>query len=169
MSEFKNHEEFENMNQEKQNELISTAMNVEKQKDFYEKLRAKIKKYIEKHPDSKYINYLVVAPDFFHLLCKLLADSRVPLKNKLYIAGAILYFTSPLDLVTDILPGGIVDDVIIAVNVIKSLLDSVDKEVITEHWVGEGDVIDQLRQLLDLADSVVGKDVITKIKDFFIK
>ena len=169
MSEFKNHEEFENMNQEKQNELISTAMNVEKQKDFYEKLRAKIKKYIEKHPDSKYINYLVVAPDFFHLLCKLLADSRVPLKNKLYIAGAILYFTSPLDLVTDILPGGIVDDVIIAVNVIKSLLDSVDEEVITEHWVGEGNVIDQLRQLLDLADSVVGKGVLRKIKDFFIK
>ena len=154
----------------KQQEFISKATDEKTQKDFYKKIRSKVQKYIEKHPNSKYINYLVAAPDFFHLLCKLLADSRVPLKNKLYIAATILYFTSPLDLITDIIPGlGFTDDVIIAVNVIKSLLDSVDEEVITEHWVGEGDVISQLRQLLDLADSVIGQGMLAKIKALFTK
>lgn len=170
MSEQKKFAELENMNEKKQQEFVATAMDEQKQKDFYEKMRSKLQKHIEKHPDSKYINYLVAAPDFFHLLCKLLADNRVPLKNKLYIAAAVLYFTSPLDLITDAFPGiGFADDVIIAVNVIKSLLDSVDEEVINEHWVGEGDVISQLRQLLDLADSVIGQGWLKKIKELFTK
>lgn len=170
MSEQKNFSGLEDLNEEKQHEFVSKAMDEKTQKDFYEKLRSKVQKYIEEHPNSKYINYLVAAPDFFHLMCKLLADSRVPLKNKLYIAAAILYFTSPIDIITDFVPGlGLADDVIIAVTVIKSLLDSVDETVITEHWVGEGNVIDQLRQLLDLADSVVGKGIIGKIKGLFSK
>lgn len=170
MSEQKSFSELEHLNEEKQHEFVSKAMDEKTQKDFYEKLRSKVQKYIEEHPNSKYINYLVAAPDFFHLMCKLLADSRVPLKNKLYIAAAILYFTSPIDIITDFVPGlGFADDVIIAVTVIKSLLDSVDETVITEHWVGEGNVIDKLRQLLDLADSVVGKGIIGKIKGLFNK
>lgn len=170
MSEQKKFNEFENMDEEKQKEFLSKAMDKKAQKDFYERLRSKVKKHIEEHPNSKYINYLVAAPDFFHLLCKLLGDSRVPIKNKLYIAGAILYFTSPVDIITDMIPGiGLADDVIIAVNVINSLLDSVDKEVINEHWVGEDDIFDQLKQLLDIADSVVGKNVFGKIKALFAK
>ena len=158
MSEQKRFAELENMNEKKQQEFVATAMDEQKQKDFYEKMRSKLQKHIEKHPDSKYINYLVAAPDFFYLLCKLLADNRVPLKNKLYIAAAVLYFTSPLDLITDAFPGiGFADDVIIAVNVIN------------EHWVGEGDVISQLRQLLDLADSVIGQGWLKKIKELFTK
>lgn len=170
MSEENKFIDLENLDEEKKQEFINKAMDEKTQKDFYEKLRVKVQEYIEEHPRSKYINYLVAAPDFFHLLCKLLADNRVPLKNKLYIAAAILYFVSPLDLISDLIPGiGITDDVFIAVTVIKSLLDSVDEEVINEHWVGEGSVIDQLRQLIELADSVVGKGVISKIKDFFKK
>lgn len=165
MSEEKNFSEFENMNEDEQKELISKAMDEKTQKDFYEKLRIKVHKYIEEHPNSKYINYLVAAPDFFHLLCKLLADNRVPLKNKLYIAAAILYFVSPIDFISDLIPGiGLADDVYIAVNVIHSLLNSVDEAVIKELWVGEGNVIEQLKQLLDLADSTIGKGALKKIK-----
>lgn len=138
-----------------------------KQEDFYQKLRKKIQKYVEEHPNSKYINYIAAAPDFFHLLCKLLADKRVPAKNKVYIGGAILYFLSPIDIITDAIPGiGIADDVVIAVNVIKSLLESVDEDVIKEHWAGDGDIIALLEQLLDMADIIFGKGVLKKIKSW---
>ena len=159
---------FDNMNEEEQYKFVYEAMDQEKQADFYQKLRTKIQKYIERHPNSKYMNYLIAAPDFFHLMCKLLADSRVPIKNKLYIAGAILYFTSPIDLITDMIPGiGFTDDVTLAVVVIKSLLDSVDEEVIMEHWAGDGDVIEQLEKLLGMADHILQKGVFGKIKKLF--
>ena len=165
-----NFNNVENLDAEKQQEILSKAMDEKMQQDFYEKIRLKIKKYIEKHPNSKYINYLAAAPDFFHLMCKLLIDERVPLKNKLYIAAAILYFVSPLDILTDLIPGiGLADDVLIAINVINSLLHSVDEEVIKEHWVGEGNIIELLKQLLDMADSVVGKGIFDKIKGLFSK
>ncbi len=161
---------LEKISEEEQKKLLNEAMDEEKQRDFYKRLRSKVNNYTKKHPNSKFISYLVAAPDFFHLLCKLIIDNRVPLKNKLYIAATILYFTSPLDLISDLIPGiGITDDVIIAVSVIKSLLDSVDDEVIKELWAGDGDVIDQLQELLSLADSVVGKGLIGKIKAFLSK
>ena len=163
-------EQFETMSEEEQNEFIKKAMDEEIQKSFYKKMRKKIDNYIKKHPKSKYINYLVAAPDFFYLLCKLLTDNRVPMINKAQIAAAILYFVSPLDILNDLIPGiGLVDDILIAVKVLKSLLDSVEEEVLKENWPGDGDVILQIKQLLELGDSVVGKNIWGKIKDFFKK
>lgn len=170
MSEEYKFSDFDNIDEEQQYKILSSAMDEEKQNDFYKKLRSKIQGFIEKHPNSKYINYLVAAPDLFHLLCRLLADGRVPLKNKLYIAATILYFISPIDIIPDAIPGlGVVDDVIIAVNVINLLLKSVDKEVILEHWAGEADVFEQIQLLLDMADTVIGKKILSKIKKFFAR
>ncbi len=42
----------------------------EEQQDFYKKLREKIQNYLNKH-NSKYTEYLLLAPDLFHLLVKL--------------------------------------------------------------------------------------------------
>ena len=138
------------------------------QRDFYIKLRRKVKSYVEKHPNSKYINYLVAAPDFFHLLCKLVIDPRVPIEKKGLVMGAIVYFVSPIDIISDLIPGvGIIDDVIIAVNVVNSLISSVGTEVIEEHWAGDENVWQLIRKLLAFADSVVGYRVIEKIKTWF--
>ena len=46
----------------------------EKQRDFYIKLREKINSYLAKH-QSKYADYLLLAPDLFHLLVKLSIDN----------------------------------------------------------------------------------------------
>lgn len=164
-------DKFENGNDEQQAKMIQDAMDEQKQATFYIKLRKKVQEYIDEHPNSKYINYLVAAPDLFHLLCKLLSDSRVPVRNKAMIAGAILYFISPIDIICDLLiPGlGFTDDVTLAVMVIKSLLDSVDEEVIMEHWAGDGDVIELLRKILSMADSILGKKVFSKVKNLFFK
>ena len=163
-----NYTKIDEMTEEEQQKLLGKAMDEETQKNFYTKMRKKIDDYIKKHPNSKYINYLVAAPDFFYLLCKLLGDSRTPLKNKVYIAAAITYFVSPIDILSDLIPGvGLVDDVIIVVNILNSLINSVDESVLRENWPGSGDVMDQIKQLLDMADTVVGKNIWGKIKKFF--
>lgn len=163
-------ETLENTDEEQQYKIIEEAMDKEKQAGFYKKMRKKIQDYVDTHPNSKFVNYLVAAPDFFHLLCALLSDSRVPVKNKAYIAGAILYFISPLDVITDAIPGiGFVDDVWIGVTVVKSLLNSVDHNVIIEHWAGDGDVIEKMEQLLELADKIVGSGKLGKAKNVFKK
>lgn len=150
------------MDEERQNKIINEAMDEQKQANFYRKMRSKIQKYVDSHPNSKYINYLVAAPDFFDMMCELLADSRVPIKNKAYIAAAVLYFVSPIDIITDFLPVGFADDVCIAIFVIKSLLNSVDESIVKEHWAGDGDVIEKLEQLLNLADTVFEKGILKK-------
>ena len=148
-------------------EILSQAMDEQKQQDFYRKLRSKMSSFIEKHPNSKYLNYVVAAPDFFYLLCKLTGDKRVPMKNKAVAAGAILYFISPIDIISDALPGiGIVDDVILAINVVNGIINSVGVEVVEELWPGEKNVMEQIKTLLDFADSVVGKGMISKIMNY---
>ena len=63
----------------------------------------------------------------------MMQDSRVPVKNKIYIGAAISYFVSPVDIILDLFPViGIADDVALANWVLKSLLDSVDEKVIIE-------------------------------------
>ena len=150
--------------------LIKKASDEKKQRDFYEKLREKVHKYVEEHPGSKYTEYLLLVPDFFHLLCKLLADSRVPFKNKALIAAAITYFISPLDIITDLIPGiGLIDDVYLTTYVLKSLLDSVGEEVIIELWAGDGDVLSLIKQVFDFADEFAGKGILKKILKFIKK
>lgn len=158
---------FESMSDEKKQQLITKAMDEKKQKDFYQKLRTRINNYIKEHPHSKYINYLIAAPDLFHLMCKLLADNRVPFGNKVLVAAAIVYFISPLDLISDLVPGvGLMDDIAIVVYVLNKLLKSVDKKVVDELWAGDGDLIEFLEQFLTFSDSAVGNKILQKIAKF---
>ena len=155
---------------DKKEKLIESASNEKTQRDFYEKLRKKVHDYVDEHPGSKYTEYLLLVPDFFHLLCKLLGDSRVPFKNKALIAAAITYFVSPLDIITDMIPGiGLIDDVYLTTYVLNSLLKSVDEAIIIELWAGDGDVLSLIKQVFDFADEFAGKGIITKILDFIKK
>lgn len=152
---------------EKCEKIIEKASDEKKQQDFYKKLRKKVHNYVEEHPNSKYTEYLLLVPDFFHLLCRLLADSRVPFKNKALIAAAITYFISPLDIIIDLIPGiGLIDDVYLTTYVLKSLLDSVGEEVIIELWAGDGDVLALIKQVFDFAEEYAGKGVLNKILKF---
>ena len=162
--------DLETMSEDEKNKLIAEAMDEEKQQNFYRKLRKKLNLFITEHPNHKYINYLIAAPDFFYLLCAMLNDKRIPVKNKAYLAAGVLYFISPIDIVADVVPGiGIVDDVVIAVTIVKSLLDSVGEDVVIELWPGDGDVIEQIRNLLEMADMLFGKGLLGKLKAWLKK
>ena len=81
-------------------------------------------------------------PHFLILLKRLVGDPRVPRKSKLILGGTILYLVSPIDVIPDFVPGlGQLDDVVIALLALHSILNRVDDEVVIEHWPGRENVI----------------------------
>ena len=71
--------------------------------DFYQKLRKDVKHWVSKNvdKDSKWSEYILIAPDIFHLLCKLSVEKNVPASKKIKLVGAIAYFISPIDLMPE--------------------------------------------------------------------
>ncbi|HUP00117.1 MAG TPA: YkvA family protein [Gemmatimonadota bacterium] len=86
-------------------------------------------------------------PHFLLLLRRLASDPRVPRRSKLIMAGTVLYLVSPLDIVPDFVPGlGQLDDIVIVLLALHSILNRVDESVILEHWPGEVGMIQAVRQ-----------------------
>lgn len=86
-------------------------------------------------------------PNFVILLRRLLGDPRVPLRSKIIVAGTVAYLVSPIDLVPDFVPGfGQLDDVVVAILALHSILNRVDEDVVLEHWNGDEALILLLRR-----------------------
>lgn len=141
----------------------------EDHRDFYHSLRERTRQWInDKGIDHKYADYLLATPDIFHLLSKLSLDPRVSLKNKGKLAGAIVYFISPIDVIPEALlgPVGYIDDLGLAAYVIREIFDDAGHEVVAEHWAGEQQILDLVRDLLDLADRKIGSGAWQKILSY---
>jgi len=136
--------------------------------DFYQQLRVKIHKWAESKAgkSNKWTEYILIAPDFFHLLCKLALDPEVPGKEKAKLAGAIAYFISPIDLIPEALlgPVGYVDDVALSAYVLNSIVNNTSPEVVQKHWAGESDVLEVIKRVLAVADQMVGSGLWKKVK-----
>ena len=117
----------------------------------------------------QFAKYLLAAPDLFHLLCKLALDKEVPVGEKAKLAGAIAYFISPLDLIPEALVGplGYIDDVAVAAWVLHGLVNKTNPEIVRRHWAGDGDVLDLVQQILQVANEMVGSGLWAKIRKGF--
>ncbi len=105
----------------------------------------------------------------FHLLCKLSLDENVSGSDKAKLAGAILYFVSPVDFLPEGIlgPAGYADDIAIAAYVLNSVVNHTDPEVVRKHWAGDEDVLKVIKQILDVADKMVGGGLMKKIRRKF--
>jgi len=141
--------------------------------DFYQKLRKKIREWLksDEGKTSKFAEYLMFAPDLFHLLCKLSIDKDVPAIEKAKLVGAIAYFVSPVDVMSEALIGplGYCDDIALAAYVLNSLINNTDEEIIRKHWVGDADVLNLIQQILSIADAMIGSGLWENLKKNFDK
>ena len=136
--------------------------------DYYQRLRAQVRVWAgtDKGRSHRWTEYLLFAPDLFHLLWKLSADPDVPGKDKIKLAAAIAYFISPIDLIPEAIVGpiGYLDDIVLAAHVLNGIVNHTDPEVLRRHWCGDDDVLDVIRRILATADNMVGSGVWKKLK-----
>src|SRR5262245_66281914 len=85
-------------------------------------------------------NGLTLIPNLLKLLIRLFKDSRVPVTEKVFVIGAIVYFLSPLDLLPDMIPFlGQVDDLYLIPLTILPLFNRQTYSVLRENLSGRGD------------------------------
>jgi uncharacterized membrane protein YkvA (DUF1232 family) len=139
--------------------------------DFYKKIRKDVKSWVNDNLDkeNKWVDYILAAPDLFHLLCKLTADSDIPSNKKLKLVAGIAYFISPIDLLPEAFLGpiGYLDDIAVAAFILNDLLNEVDPQIVRKHWAGEQDVLDLIKTILANADKMIGSKMWKKIRKKF--
>jgi len=146
----------------------TTSKKSEKRNDFYQKLRGKIHDWMmtEEGKSYKWGRIILLAPDFFHLLCKLAMDKDVPSVEKAKLAAAIAYYVSPIDIIPEAVfgPIGFIDDVALAAYVLNSIISKTDPEIVRRHWAGEEDVLEVIQSVLKSADEMLGSGLWAKLK-----
>lgn len=117
-------------------------------------------------------DYLLLLPDLFMLLVRLIRDPRVDprLRRQLILAAA--YVMSPIDLALDlILPIGLTDDAValafMFTNVI-TMMGTTGEEVLREHWDGPGDILVQVERLTGAAHRVLSNRVVGWLRRRFL-
>ncbi|HYO96937.1 MAG TPA: DUF1232 domain-containing protein [Polyangiaceae bacterium] len=138
--------------------------------DFYQTLRRRIADWLQQKGEGfRHAQILLLAPDLFHLMCRLALDSRVPVSEKAKLAAAIAYFVSPVDLVPEAIVGpvGYLDDVALAAYTLNSVINAGSREIAAEHWAGEGDLFALLQQVLAVADEMIGAGLWRKLRSVF--
>ncbi|MDA0668243.1 MAG: YkvA family protein, partial [Planctomycetota bacterium] len=153
--------------------------------DWYQKLRKKLEAQLADRRGSdsnldagsaKIVDALIWLPDFFHLGAKLLFDGRVRTNTQGALVGALAYVISPIDLIPDTIPiAGWVDDLVVMAMGLNSFLDTEEKsvsEAVQRHWVGEGNAIEKIKHVLEIADEAatfIPKRLMSVLKGMFPK
>jgi uncharacterized membrane protein YkvA (DUF1232 family) len=139
--------------------------------DFYKKIRQDVKHWVNDNLDNenKWVDYILAAPDLFHLLCKLTTDSKIPSNKKLKLVAGIAYFISPIDLLPEMFlgPAGYLDDIAVAAYILNDLINEVDPHIVRKHWAGEQDVLDLIKTILANADEMIGSKMWKRIRKRF--
>ena len=141
-----------------------------KVKNTYDELRAKAQQWLDAKLPEKYRPlgaYVLLLPDMFMLVVRLLKDGRVPTKSKAVLGVVLAYLVLPFDIIPDFIPGfGVLDDFVIVVYALHRILGETPQEIVTEHWSGQADLLKVIRESLAAIDEVVNKNLIRKIRDF---
>lgn len=134
---------------------------------YYDRLRERIHSHVGKRRfTEKIADFLLLVPDIFMLLWRLLNDARVSGKDKVLLGTGVAYYIFPFDVVPEAILGpiGYLDDLVFGVYVLNKLLAGTDAEVLREHWSGSEDVLLSIQKVLGAADNLLAGDVIEKLK-----
>lgn len=87
-------------------------------------------------------------PNLLRLFKGLIRDPRVPRRSKALLVFGAAWVASPIDLIPEFIPLlGPLDDAVIAALVLRHLLRTAGRDVISEHWQGDPATLDRLVRL----------------------
>lgn len=100
--------------------------------------------------------YALIVPRLVKLIVRLMRDPRVPPRSKAVLVLVVGYLASPIDVIPDMIPGvGQLDDLVIAVFALDYMINKVPVEILKEHWDGDEDVLELIREIAEIAGSLV--------------
>jgi uncharacterized membrane protein YkvA (DUF1232 family) len=105
-------------------------------------------------------NLLLFVPNLVLLSGRLMVDPRVPTKERLLVAGAIVYALVPFDLIPDLIPfvGQIDDAYLISLSLLR-LATVADPQIVRQHWNGGGDVVELIGATAMIASKLLPKRI----------
>ena len=105
-------------------------------------------------------NLLLFIPNMLLLCARLMVDPRVPAKERVLVAGAILYAVIPFDLIPDVIPfiGQVDDAYLISLSLLR-LMTVTDPNVVRAHWRGGGDVVEFVGAVALMAGKFLPKKI----------
>ncbi|MEJ2209641.1 MAG: DUF1232 domain-containing protein [Anaerolineae bacterium] len=137
--------------------------------EFYHRLRKTLRIWAggDRARATRYLDLILAGPDLFMLLVRLSRDRRLSRADRRRLSGAVAYFINPADLVPELIlgPPGLVDDVALAALVLHDVLETTDPSVVREYWEGDVDVLELVRQILDVADTMLGGPLWRRLRD----
>lgn len=135
---------------------------------FYDRVRSRIQSYVDAKGAAigKTAEYLLLVPDVFILLWRLVNDGRVSGKNKVLLGSGIAYYIFPIDLIPEAFVGpiGYLDDLVFGVYILNRVLRDTDPAIVQEHWPGSEDILAVIQKILGAADSMIGTEIVDRIK-----
>ena len=109
---------------------------------------------------SRMKNLLLFVPNLVLLCGRLMVDPRVPTKERVLVAGAIIYAFMPFDLIPDMIPFvGQVDDAYLVALSLLRLATVTDPRVVRQHWRGGGDVVELIGATAMIASKLLPKKI----------
>lgn len=100
--------------------------------------------------------YVLLLPRMLKLVWRLARDPRVPARTKatLFLLGG--YLVSPIDIIPDFIPGiGQLDDIAVIAFVLDQLLNRLPEDVVAEHWEGDEDLLQIVKEIVDISTAFV--------------
>jgi uncharacterized membrane protein YkvA (DUF1232 family) len=114
---------------------------------------------------------LLLLPDLFALVIRLMGDPRLPRWTKVQLAAATAYVISPIDFIPDfIFPIGLIDDTVALAFVLSRivvLMEGAGAEILAEHWEGPGSVLGALLKVAGAADDLLSGRVADALRKTF--
>jgi len=149
-------------------ELRGEDIAPERAERFYDRVRSRIQNYIDTKGSAvgKTAEYLLLVPDVFILLWRLVNDGRVSGKNKVLLGSGIAYYIFPIDLIPEAFVGpiGYLDDLVFGVYILNRILGDTDPAILRDHWPGSDDVLAVIQKVLGVADTLIGTEMVDRIK-----
>ncbi len=155
-------------------DIVPETIGEKEYKRFYDRLRERIKhklKNVESKVGKTGVDLILLAPDLFVLLYRLMKDERVNVRNKIILGAVLAYWIMPADILPEMLFGslGYLDDILITLYVLDALFADTDIDVLLENWSGDPEIIKhtheysiKVKNLL----SIIGGNIEQKVTHF---
>ena len=141
---------------------------------FYDRLRGKIESYVAERGGAagdKAAQALLLVPDVFVFLLRLMLDPDVPRAKRALIGSTLAYFVLPVDLLPEAMvgPGGFVDDLVLALAVLSQSFATDLDPWARKYWSGSQNLRKVLRDTLQSAHGLLGTDLHGRLRKALAK